>query len=390
MRTGNPELADRLFLDALAAVQLNPTYISNKIGTLAPYVFPKLKEEPDDYSNVQTNPELVSRFLDFVYDVLTRVSSESQVNENSPFGTASFDYETLRAILPHFEKQSPARAAVARSLIDDIVKKINQAGRRDMWDGEDAWWAELFKSSVAELISKAEGAKSKEEADDLYSDAAIVLTDRDNQFDKALVLIEKITDQKKRAQILSMLRPGAIHQAIEGGDTERAYKYTSGVTDLSQHIRILQEIARKMVDKKEDDRAVEVVNESIRLIQNLSDKSGRAEALLALAGTAARLSPGKGFDVMQSAVDAINRAEFGPHWTGQTTYKKTKLDEPPQTIREVNGLEDLEFSASFPILARADFSKALALAQAIRMNEASLLAQLAVCRGALSSSDTHR
>ena len=201
----------------------------------------------------------MSRFLDLVYDVLTRLSTESQVNENSPFGTASFDYETLRAILPHFEKQSPARAAVARSLVDDIVKKINQAGRRDMWDGEDEAWREMYRSNVADLLAKAEGAKNKDEADELYSEAAMVLTDRDNQFDKALVLIEKISDQKKRAYILSMLRTGAIHQAIEGGDTERAYKYTSGVTDLSEHVRMLQEIARKMVDKKETERAVEVV-----------------------------------------------------------------------------------------------------------------------------------
>jgi len=390
MRASNPELADQLFLDALAALQRRPTYISNKIGILAPYVFPELNQKPDAYSNERINPELVSRFLDLIYDVLTRVSSESQVNENSPFGTASFDYGTLRAILPHFEKQNEERAAVVRSLLDDIVKKINQAGRKDMWDGEDAWWAELFRSNVAELISKAEGAKSKAEADELYSEAAMVLTDRDNQFDKALVLIEKITDQKKRAYILSMLRPGAIHQAIDDGDTERAYKYTSGVTDLSEHVRMLHEIAGKMVDKKETERAIEVVNESRRLIQHLSDESTRAEALLALAGTATQLSPAKGFEVLQAAVEAINRAPFGPHWSGQTTYKETKPNERPQTHSEVNGLEDLEFSGSFPILARADFSKALALAKAIRLNEASLLAQLAVCRGVLTSSDARR
>jgi hypothetical protein len=42
MRVTNPTLADQLFLDALAALRNKPTYISNKIGILAPYVFPEL------------------------------------------------------------------------------------------------------------------------------------------------------------------------------------------------------------------------------------------------------------------------------------------------------------------------------------------------------------
>jgi hypothetical protein len=385
MRVSNPNLADQLFLDALAAVQRKPTYISNKIGILAPYVFPEIKQEQDNYSNERINADLVSRFLDLVYDVLTRVSSESQVNESSPFGTNSFDESTLRAILPHFEKQSGERAAVVRSLLDDIVKKINQAGRKDMFDREDEAWGDLFKSNVAELIRSADASKIQEQKDELYSNAAFLLAQRDGDFDKALPVIEKISDQRTRTYILTMLRTGATSLAIRNGETERAYRYASEMTDLNEQIRLFQEIALSLIDKKETRRAAEVVSECARLAQHLSEETSKAAVLLSVAGIASRLNPVKGFEVLQSAVEAINRASFGPHWGEQTTYKVTKANERPQVISEVSGLEDLEFGKCFSALARTDFDKALALAKAIRLNEASLLAQLAVCRGVLTS-----
>lgn len=387
MRPSNPELADQLFLDALAALQRKPIYISNKIGVLAPYVFPETDDEPGEHSDGPVNPEMVTRFLDLIYDAVTRLSTESQVNENSPFGTSSFDHGTLQAILPHFEKQSPARAAVVRSLIDEIVKKINQAGRKDMWDGEDEAWREMFRSKITDLVAKAEAAANKEEADELYSEAAMVLTDRDNQFDKALLLIEKISDKQKRTLILAELRTSATNSATERGETEQAYRYARGITDLETQVRAFQEIATKMIDKKETEKALEVVNETARLIPHLSDKSSRAEAFLILAAVATRLSAAKGFDVMQSAVEAINHAEFGPHWSDQTIYTDTKASKSSEFEREVSGLERLDFSGSLLVLARADFNRALALAQTIKMKEASLLAQLAVCLGVLTPSN---
>ena len=43
----------------------------------------------------------------------------------------------------------------------------------------------------------------------------------------------------------------------------------------------------------------------------------------------------------------------------------------------------LDFNESFPLLARADFDRALRLAQAIRSKEPAMLAQVAACRGIL-------
>ena len=390
MRATNPELADRLFIDALAAVKRRPAYISNKIGILAPYVFAELKQEPDDHMAQLSNPEIVAQFLDFVYDALMQQSPTVQVGENSPFGTSSFDQLILQRILPYLEKLNPKRGSELRARIDEIVKAIEDTGRKDLFDTESEAWAELFRANVQELIKKAEESKSLEERDSLYANAAFLLAQRDKEFEKAVLLIEKIGDQHQRAYLLTMLRPGAVYLALKHGETERAYKLAGDVTKLEEQIRIFLDIARKMIEKGEKRRAEVVVDETAGLIQHLTSADGKAEKLLELAAIAVQLDSVRGFAITRSAVDATNSAEFGPHWSAQDTYKRTATPDPPRAVASVAGLEYLRFDESFSALARGNFDKALALARTIRMNEASMLAQLAVCRGVLVPSTPTR
>jgi hypothetical protein len=122
----------------------------------------------------------------------------------------------------------------------------------------------------------------------------------------------------------------------------------------------------------------------LTVAQMLSEGGRKAEEFLALVKIASQVSAAKGLEVMRQAVEAINSTEFGAHWSAQTIYTKSKVAEIPQTDRTIPGLKDLDFTASLGVLARVDFNNALALAQSIKMKEASMLAQLAVSRGALA------
>jgi ABC-type antimicrobial peptide transport system ATPase subunit len=46
-------------------------------------------------------------------------------------------------------------------------------------------------------------------------------------------------------------------------------------------------------------------------------------------------------------------------------------------------VDRVSFDESFPLLARADFGRALRLAQSIKATDAAMLAQVAACRGIL-------
>lgn len=89
--------------------------------------------------------------------------------------------------------------------------------------------------------------------------------------------------------------------------------------------------------------------------------------MLIVADAAARLDPIQGFEIMKSAVAAINHADAGSKSDRNAGFDVSLLN----------------FDQGFPLLARADFERTLSLAQGIEKKEASVIVQLAVCRGVL-------
>ena len=88
--------------------------------------------------------------------------------------------------------------------------------------------------------------------------------------------------------------------------------------------------------------------------------------------------------MMQSVVKAINEAasqpEEEPKQTGLTKQSaSTDLQRPRIGESYASALDN-----TLAVLARADFERALLLAQQIEVKEAAVAAQLAVCRGGLA------
>ena len=122
-----------------------------------------------------------------------------------------------------------------------------------------------------------------------------------------------------------------------------------------------------------------MVSEAQRLIPSMEDSFDLVYNQLRLAGIAARLDVDRGFDYLGQAVVSINKSNLAPRWT--------KIEKGPEGswMRKDNGIGRLGFAfdAGFATFARIDFNRALQAARGIEMKEASVLAQLAVCRGVL-------
>jgi hypothetical protein len=106
--------------------------------------------------------------------------------------------------------------------------------------------------------------------------------------------------------------------------------------------------------------------------------------LLKVAGTVSDFDTARGFEMMQSVVKAINEAasqpEEEPKQTGLTKQSaSTDLQRPRIGESYASALDN-----TLAVLARADFERALLLAQQIEVKEAAVAAQLAVCRGGLA------
>lgn len=186
------------------------------------------------------------------------------------------------------------------------------------------------------------------------------------EFDKAFSVIEKIKDKETQAELKSKTHHVAAMVALAEGDLTRAHSPGKGITDVRDRAKFYSRLARALKEKNEAARAAEILREVMLSIAREKDYYIKEPAMITIASAAARLDPALGFEVMKSLVRLMNEHQVAARKGGRKYV--------------VSGLD---FNESFPLLARADFDRALRLAQAIRASEPAMLAQVAACRGIL-------
>ncbi len=102
--------------------------------------------------------------------------------------------------------------------------------------------------------------------------------------------------------------------------------------------------------------------------------------LLTLAGLVSSFDPPRGFEVTKLAVKAINNMEF----------KNMEFKPHANKMEAYITIDSLDFASSFMPLARADFERALLIAQSIQKKEAAGLAQVEICKAVLAGAQTKK
>lgn len=397
IRREKPALADGLFSYALSVAGRDTANLSSNISLLTQYVFPdygagsisaSFGSDHDPGTTGQTRPALTRQFLNFVYQAMMRqptaVPSPSTVTFESletgtfgrPFNTQiTLDFLILQQMLSFFDQFMPAKSGMIRARLDEIIYSVPPDAGRDLLTNFN------HPASLRELLSQAERAETPLEKDSLYMQAAM-LASRAGDTDQALLIAEKISAERIGTyDIKSSVRYEGAMAALKKKDVETAYRYSKELPDLQQRALVFGQIVRILFAKKDTVRAMEVLSDAEKSIGKADEGPEKARALLIIAGAAARLDPMRGFEVMRTAVKAINHASFVPQWQNDLT---TTTGGSSRMTGITFGLNTLNFDQVFPLLARADFDGALLLAQAIEKKEASVLAQLSVCRGALN------
>jgi len=193
-----------------------------------------------------------------------------------------------------------------------------------------------------------------------------------------------------RAQLESALRSSKGQEqqakaqaALNAGDFDTAYRLINEIPERTQRVSMLGNMAVLLSYKKDTARALQILSVQEQLIAKAEDPTERAQEMIRFADIAARIDVERGFDATRLAVEALNRSSIGPQWVKLENLTDTT---GRTTSRRHVGLQLLSsflFDNTFSQLASSDFDRTLRLAQAVDLKEASALAQLGVCRGAL-------
>jgi hypothetical protein len=170
---------------------------------------------------------------------------------------------------------------------------------------------------------------------------------------------------------------------------DEAWRAAAEIPRLEQRSEVLVTVALAAADAKDLGRASELLNKAADVVA----KSGttatpeKARSLVRLAEAYARVDPVRGFEVMQSAIAALNTAVRvdAPEATpldaeAGVRSPRARNGQRAASAQVESGLQGLA------ALARFDYFRALGLAQSVDDKALSILAQLAVARGALRSS----
>ncbi|HXU39235.1 MAG TPA: hypothetical protein VN937_22970 [Blastocatellia bacterium] len=390
LRRRHPELADDLFISAVASARQHTIYLSDSANSLAPYVFPdfgagtRVRATPQPPVPITMRGELIEQFLSFFADAAEKEARMLQSRGPDPDDSQikrrlSLDYFLGELMLPYFERHMPDRVAAVRVHIDEIVGALPA--------GEAKPYLDDFKreNTAAEIAEKADIEKDAGRQQDYYLQAVFQANAR-REFDDALATATKITDETARSFAESVVRYDMTFWTLSKADPAAAYKLAHEVADPVKRGSLLVQLS--LFTREGLAPSAQILAEAEETLYTAENSTEKASEMLRLAAVAAKLDLARGFDDLKAAIVVLNASAL-PHQWGTYEAVISKSTGKMFTTK-YTGLELLRFGPVVERLARIDFARTLQIARGIQSSEASVLAQLAICRAVLEAPNSSR
>lgn len=363
LQNRDPAMADNLFQHALSIVERDAA-ASFDIRGLAPYVL-------RNSGGGSLNDTSLKRFLELASSYLSRQSfSQASDGNNIYVGRRAVnDYQFARQLLPYFEQRMPDQVETVKASLNQMSMLIPPDAMRELSTDQKP------AADIEGLLAKAERTVDPREKDGLYQRASMLALSG-NDIGRALSIAEKIGNETMRARTVSMIRYNAAVRAVRERDFTAAYQYLKGLTNIRQRAMVFNQMIR--MSSGDPEKALSVLSDAEQMLSSAEDGPDKVNAMLNLVVVATSLDSDRGFEIMQSAIRALDRLNES------TVDDKAAVDKLRRetTDRTLTGLSVSDFRG-LEVLAKADFERGLLLARSIRRKEVSVLAQLAVCRGVL-------
>jgi hypothetical protein len=364
MRTIDPAMADLLFSCALARLEQSAAELSD-IHTLGAYLVASVNSPA---KQTLSRSEIV-KFLRIALNQITRRAEISLISRAARPDESAAIYFIQRQLTDLFARYLPEKN-------DQMMRKlsvINEDSSRDQMTIDPA---SLRSSPPLEIAREARDTDDDRERDSLNARAALGWLGK-GEIREALNAAMKIADAQLRDRVFGQVsRRYALEGHIEDG-VATARRIESDAARIDALV-ILSSVSLASKDRV---RATELLNEAEAYAIKARPASTRARSLLKIVSSFSAFDAARGFEVMQAAVKAINDVYSIEEQSRQSAKSAAT------TAREINleELRDPAFEGTLAALAQTDFERALLLAQQLNAKDASLAAQLAVCRGGLAT-----
>jgi transposase len=370
MRTVDAGLADLLFSSAVARLEQSQAADLAEIHLLGSYLVSSVNSS----ARQSVSKAVVVKYLELAFNQVTR---RAELSLRSPAERASRPDESAalyfieRQLCDLFALYLPDRVAQ----LQQRIAEMNDSGPHSQAIDLSA----LPASGPAEIAHEARDASDDRERDSLNARAAMAWLSK-GEVREAHASAAKISDAGIRDRVLSQV----VRRYIAAGQVEDAVAVARCIDSDTSRVEALVTLSGAVLASKDRVRATELLNEAEGYSVKARPTTSRANSLLKVANSFSAFDVTRGFEVMQAAVKAINE--------DSARREEVKRALPPAASdgsdagqSKTGDLYDSEFERALAVLARADFDRALLLAQQLSSKDTSVVAQIAACRGALAT-----
>jgi hypothetical protein len=392
LREKNPAMADQRYLSLLGRAATDPVSDANTVSLLSSYVFTPylyITVRPDGNSHTRrrnannTPPSNISQavrnaFFRTAAAVLLGAVPEPDLSSSGRLGA----FVVIARMLPLFERyghdQSPALRARLAILANDAPERMRQMDDPLFTRGLVPEDPNIDR--VQAVLDRLARAKTPEERDRIYFQAAMAAADKDHE--RARQLADKIEDMDVRKQLYAYLAFDEMRQAIENKKPDDALRLTRSqeLTNV-QRAWGLAEVGR-LLAKTEPERATEVLElasaEARRIDQSSPD---RVRTLVAIVTQFQKVEKARAWEMMSEVVKAANSfSEFSGE-DGEMTLRVVFKGGGAMTNNF--NVESFDLTGLFTALAQEDFNRAVDLPKSFTGESPRAVAVLAIARTVL-------
>ena len=353
-------LADRLFCSAVDYLERSRRVSLDDVHTLSFYLVSAGGAADRD----RPTQAAIIRFLDLACEVVMRSDSISQA-ETAGRGASdqAFQFSStakyLAELLPRYLSARPARLQ---------TRLAGLAARQAAGPASDVRPAPPVHPHAIEQAARDSAAGRGR--DELYARAAFAWLAR-AEFREAQRVAANIADPEARDRVLLAVARRLVSKAY----IKDALLIVPLVQDQAAKTDLLVRLAQAALTLQKAQCAKTLLDLAGLEAAKIEWPFARAQSLLSIVAGLSASDPARAFVVMQEAVDSLN----------EVSARELQAPDPAPSEPEPAGAQtdDLfqSFASSLTTLARLDFDRALSLAQQLTDKEASLIAQLAACRG---------
>jgi len=369
LREADAGCADLLFAYALGCLERSSDVDLEGLHTLGAF----LVSAADPIARKPVESGVVVRFLNCALEELARRGQMAAGRRGDAPASQGIDAEDEAAIYFIGRQLGDLFARYLPDRLGQFKREIAELTAANANEPAVAP-TQVFASNPNEIEREARAAATAADRDLLYARAAFAWLARAEE-GRAQAAALKVATTAIRDRLMA----NVARRYNSARRLDDAVVVAHRIEDPTARATILTSLAGAALASGDGVRANAVLGEAASCVLAARPSMDRALALSGIAGRFTAFDARRGFEVMQTAVEAINKV------MAQSEASESRCSNPDARVEyELGDLNDSSFEATFAALGRVDFERALSLAQQLAARDISVLGQLAVCRGGLA------